>query len=265
MPLMLNQKLCNESVIANLQSNFAAGQPYRHVLIDDFLDPFFARKLSENFPSLEQMKTKYNGINEKKAEHSDFTKLSHEFSTLKQILFDKEVLKLVEKITGIQGLQTIDDRFGFGLHQGGSGSFLDIHIDYNLHPLQKKQRRVNLLIFLNEEWRENWGGLLQLWNADVTKCVTSILPVFNRCVLFECSSIAYHGYNTIHCPPSLTRKSFYTYFFSDPEGEVNFHDTVFKPLPHESRLKKIIVTGKEGLKNGIKRALYKTGLMKFLK
>lgn len=261
---MLNRKLKDENVIKDLQKRFNTAEPYKHVVIDDFLALEAAQVLAKNFPRLSQMKTKYNGINEKKAEHSGFDELVPEFTRLKQALFDRDFTHAVEKISGISDLQTIDDRYGFGLHQGGPGSFLDIHIDYNLHPLKKKQRRLNLLIFLNEEWHNDWGGMLQLWNRNVTECTTAILPAFNRCVIFECNDISYHGYNTIQCPMPVTRKSFYTYYFSKPIKEIDFHDTVFKPLPHETKLKKILVSGKESLKNNIKRLLYKTGLLKFL-
>ncbi len=262
---MLNPAVFNSISIEGLQQQFNAAIPYRHVVIDNLLQPEIALSLSRHFPSLQQMKTRYNGINEKKAEHSELSSLPQEFGQLKDLLFNKDFIGLVESITGINGLMVMNDRYGFGLHQGGDGSFLDIHIDYNLHPAKKKQRRLNLLIFLNEEWMEEWGGLLQLWNDDVTKCVTAIAPLFNRCVVFECSEVSYHGYNQIRCPANVTRKSFYTYYFTEPVAGLRFHDTVFKPVPQDSTLKKTMVVGKEGLKNNIKRLLYKTGLLKLWK
>ena len=87
------------------------------------------------------------------------------FLQLKKFLFDRQFIKKIEEISQIKNLQVIDDRFGQGLHQGGDDSFLDIHIDYNLHPVKKKQRRLNLLIFLNERWPTEWGG-----NARVLEC-----------------------------------------------------------------------------------------------
>lgn len=262
---MLTQKISDETYVTKLKNCFAIAKPYKHVVIDNFLDNSFAQALAKNFPSLESMKTKYNGINEKKAEHSELGSLTPEFHQLKEALFNKDFIHFIEQVSGAGNLLVFDDRYGYGLHQGGNGSFLDIHIDYNLHPLKKKQRCLNLLLFLNEEWDESWGGMLQFWNADVTKCIEAIAPKFNRCVLFECSNISYHGYNQIQCPGPITRKSFYTYFFLEPVTKMNFHDTVFKPLPHDNRWKKIIVTSKEVLKNRIKRILYKTGLIRLLK
>lgn len=262
---MLNPQLHEDVFVQDARQRFNNAVPYRHVIIDNFLEPETALALSRQFPSLDQMKTRYNGLNEKKAEHSELALLPVEFGQLNQLLFSREFIARIEKLTGIEGLLVMDDRYGYGLHQGGKGSFLDIHIDYNLHPVSKKQRRLNLLIFLNEEWKENWGGTLQLWDASVNRCVTAIAPVFNRCVLFECSEISFHGYNLIQCPPEVTRKSFYTYYFTEAAVNLRFHDTVFKPLPQDSVLKKVVVNGKERLKNSVKRMLYKTGLLKHWK
>ncbi|RZK10250.1 MAG: 2OG-Fe(II) oxygenase [Flavobacterium sp.] len=259
---MISNKLLDKKYLRQLEESFANAKPYRHLVIDGFLEPNVAQDLATNFPTLERMKTKYNGINERKAEHSELASLSPYFQQLKTGLFAAEFIHCVEMITGINDLLAIDDRFGYGLHQGGNGSFLDIHIDYNLHPVVKKQRRLNLLIFLNPYWEEEWGGMLQLWNADVTECVTSIAPVFNRCVLFECNEISYHGYNQINCPDNVRRKSFYTYYFSEPISKLSFHDTIFKPLPQDTFIKKIVVTGKERVKNTVKNLLYKLGFLK---
>ncbi len=261
---MLAREIADVNFISDLKKKFDEGQPFKYVIIDNLLDEGFAKRLSMQFPSIDRMKTKYNGINERKAEHSGKEFLTPPFNKLKEILFSKEFLYFIEQVSTIKNLIVLDDRFGYGLHQGGNGSFLDIHIDYNLHPFKKKQRRLNLLIFLNEQWEENWGGMLQFWDSNVTKCITSIEPKFNRCIIFECNDISFHGYNKIHCQESITRKSFYTYFFSEPEESLKFHDTIFKTLPEDNKWKKIIVASKENLKNTIKRMLYKTGLIKLL-
>jgi Rps23 Pro-64 3,4-dihydroxylase Tpa1-like proline 4-hydroxylase len=211
------------------------------------------------------MNVRYRGMNERKSEHSDFVNLPSVFSALKKRLSEFDVTTAIGKITQIQNLELINDRFGFGLHQGGKDSFLDIHVDYNLHPLQRKQRRINLILFLNTNWEKDWGGALELWNKDVTKCEQSILPLFNRCVLFECNEYSFHGYSKINCPEEITRKSFYQYYFTEPEKTIFFHDTVFKSKPLEPTHKKIAVQVKETLKNSGKRLLYYLKLKKLLK
>lgn len=258
--------ILNPDIFSNFNvDNFSNAKPFPHLCIDNFLIPEFAEQLYNSFPSIESMSVKYDGLNEKKSEDSSFTKLDEKFTLLKNYLMSKDFISRISDATGIKNLRVFDDRYGRGLHQGANGSFLDIHIDYNIHPLKKKQRRLNLLIFLNMRWESDWGGSLEFWNSDVTKCEIKIDPLFNRCVLFECNNISYHGYSHITCPENVTRKSFYLYFFSDIQSKLSFHDTVFKPLPNDSSSKKIVTQFKEFSKNTIKKILYYTGLNKLLK
>lgn len=249
----------------SLHQKFINADPFPYVVVDDFLDPDMALALSKNFPAIESMDVNYKGLNERKGEHSNFETLSEDFKILKDKLNSHSFIQQMETITGFTDLFTIDDRYGRGLHQGGNNSFLDTHIDYNLHPLLKKQRRLNLIIFLNEEWEEDWGGSLQFSNASLTKCIASLTPRFNRAVIFICNSISYHGYNQIQCPATLSRKSFYTYYFTEPEKNLIFHDTVFRPSANDSNLRKATIIAKEFTKNAVKRTLYYLGLNKFLK
>lgn len=263
MGILSDQWTRNEK-IKEWTSAFNNAAPFRFLIIDNAIDPVLAEKLSMEFPSLDQMKVKYKGINESKSEHSDFDSLHPAFQTLKEGFSTKAVLSTIEKISRIPILEAIHDRFGYGLHQGGRDSFLDIHVDYNLHPTHKKQRRLNLILFLNKDWQESWGGALEFWNKDVSQCMHSIPPLFNRCVIFECNEISYHGYSRIMCPENQSRKSFYHYYFSEPSKKLIFHDTIFKNKPEEKFSKKIVVTAKETAKNMVKRALYHLGLNRLL-
>lgn len=262
---MLNPVYFDKPAILGLRTRFDAATPFRYIVLDGFLDDAFADSLRSGFPPLEKMKTHYSGINERKAEDNDLTKLDPNFTLLHQRLSAPDFLQWVTEITGIPALQTVEDRLGYGLHQGGDGSFLDIHIDYNIHPIARSQRKLNFLLFLNPGWKEDWGGFLQLWDARSGSDSREIAPIFNRVVIFECSEISFHGCSKVHVPPGITRKSIYQYYFVTPSRSVHYHDTVFKPLPDAPLAKKIIVPVKELLKNGIKKALLSLGLERFLK
>jgi Rps23 Pro-64 3,4-dihydroxylase Tpa1-like proline 4-hydroxylase len=261
---MFNKLLCDEKQLQKWKEEFNNAKPFRFLVIDNFLEPKLAIDLSKAFPSLGQMNVNYKGLNEQKSEHSEFDNLP-EFTELKKILSCYQITTAIEAITQIENTELINDRFGYGLHQGGKNSFLDVHIDYNLHPTEKKQRRLNLILFLNEHWEKNWGGALELWNKDVTVCEQSILPTLNRCVLFECNEYSFHGYSKINCPDGITRKSFYQYYFTEAKSKIIFHDTIFRSRPQESLAKKILVPVKETSKNTVKRVLYYLGFSKFLK
>jgi len=262
---MFNKRLTDENQVLAWQTSFNTAKPFRFLVIDDFLDPEFALRLAQKFPSLEEMNVNYKGINERKSEHSDFDGLPAEFGQLKRYLSMNEVTAAIETITKINNLELINDRFGFGLHQGGKDSFLDIHVDYNLHPIRQKQRRMNLIVFLNPGWHQDWGGALEFWNKDVTICEQSVLPLFNRCVLFECNEYSFHGYSKISCPEGTTRKSFYQYYFTKPEEKIVFHDTIFRTKPSEPISKKVMVSVKETVKNSVKKLFFYSGLKKLLK
>ena len=244
---------------------YQVNTPIPHIVIDGFLREDFALKLYDHFPSPEQMKVHYHGLNEKKSEHSDFSSLDSAFTELHAFLSSEPFRTWLSSLTTVPDLQTVNDRLGYGLHQGANNSFLDIHIDYNIHPVKKIYRKLNLILFLNKDWESAWGGNLELWDEKVETCVQSISPVFNRCVIFECSEKSYHGYSRITVPEKITRKSFYQYFFIEIPSHTEFHDTIFHPTPDQSLLKKGLTPIKEFLKNSVKKVLYRLRILKPLK
>jgi len=262
---ILSKTLFESETVAAVKKRFVNAQPFPHIVIDNFLEPEFALHICRSFPPLAAMHTKYNGLNEKKSEDSNFENLHPNFTLLHERLMQDDFRQWLSTWTGISPLHTINDRLGYGLHQGGNTSFLDIHIDYNIHPIQKLFRKLNLILFFNENWQDEWGGKLELWDKNVVNCIQSITPIFNRCVIFECSEISYHGYNKIHVPENVTRKSYYQYFFTPLPSSVAFHDTVFRARPKESFAKKIATPLKEIAKNSIKKTLLKLGWKSLLK
>jgi Rps23 Pro-64 3,4-dihydroxylase Tpa1-like proline 4-hydroxylase len=148
------------------------------------------------------------------------------------------MLDFLEKLTGIDGL--IPDPYfgGGGLHQIVRGGFLKIHTDFNWHPKLKLDRRLNLLVYLNKDWREDYGGHLELWDRALKRAEKSILPVFNRTVVFSTTDFSYHGHpRPLRCPDSTTRKSISLYYYSNgrPEEEKSApHDTLFRETPEAS-------------------------------
>ena len=262
---IFNSKIFNTESKENFRHIFNSNTPVRHIVIDNFLDTRFGQDIFANFPSLAAMKTHYHGLNENKSEDSNFDKLDSCFSLLHEGLSSEFFLNWIQDCTHISQCAVINDRLGYGLHQGGNNSFLDIHIDYNIHPIQQLYRKLNLILFFNPVWEATWGGHLELWDSEVKNCIQSIAPVFNRCVIFECSDVSYHGYSRINIPDGITRKSYYQYYFTPVPEAITYHDTVFKSRPKESFYKKIATPVKELAKNTAKRMLLKTGMKRFLK
>lgn len=148
------------------------------------------------------------------------------------------ILEFLETLTGIDGL--IPDPYfgGGGLHQIERGGFLDVHADFNWHPKLRLDRRLNVLVYLNREWREEYGGHLELWDRELSGPRASILPVFNRTVVFETTDTSFHGHpKPLACPEGMTRKSVSLYYYTNgrPDAERSEpHDTVFKAVAGRS-------------------------------
>jgi Rps23 Pro-64 3,4-dihydroxylase Tpa1-like proline 4-hydroxylase len=154
-------------------------------------------------------------------------------------LASPQLLLALEKLTGIWGLIPDPYLFGGGLHATAPGGKLAIHADFNKHFRFKLDRRLNLLVFLNEGWSEENGGWLELWDEQMQSCAQRVLPVFNRTVIFSTTRTSYHGQpEPIVGPPDLLRRSIALYFYSNgradegaPPDASGQHTTLWQERP----------------------------------
>jgi hypothetical protein len=216
-----------------LAAEYRNAQPFPHSVIDSLFDDDVLDAVLREFPSREAMRWReFDSTTEKKLG------FFHETSTISKTVRDFldatnsfELLLWLEALTGIEGL--IPDPYfgGGGLHQIEPGGFLKIHADFNVHPKLKLDRRLNLLVYLNKDWPEEYGGHLELWDQDRAACRQRILPVFNRTVVFSTTDTSFHGHpHPLTAPAGSTRKSasFYYYTAGRPEAERSApHDTIF--------------------------------------
>lgn len=262
---VLNTTIINPESAEKWRAEFAAGQPYKHIVIDNFLDAEIAESLYQHFPKMTELRKHYKGINENKSEGSSFEQYHVDFVKVLEALKSPEFVQWLEQVVQIDDLMLPDDHRGAGVHQGRNGSFLDIHVDFSIHPVLNLHRRLNLLIYLNKDWKDEYGGHLELWNENVSRLDKVVKVNFNRAVIFETTDTSYHGYDLISIPEEQSRKSIYSYYYSPIGQNVRYHDTIFKPRPNDSAMKKVQTTAKENLKNGIKKTLQRLGLKSFFK
>lgn len=256
----IDNKILDSQRLANMREEFRSAEPYPHIVIDNFIDEETALSLYENFPKMTNLRKHYKGLNEQKSEGSSFETYHGSFLKVVEDLRSEEFIHFLEEMTGIENLSIPPDHRGSGVHQGQNGSFLDVHVDFSVHPVLNLHRRLNVLIFLNKDWIYDYGGRVEMWDPEVKTLVKEYIPGFNRCVIFECNETSYHGYDKITVPEGVTRKSIYSYFYS-PVGEgVRYHDTIFKARPTESNMKRIKTNFKESLKNSVKRTMRKLGM-----
>lgn len=257
---ILNTAKINDASVATFKAEFANSKPYKHIVIDDFLDAEIAESLYQNFPKMTQLRKHYKGLNENKSEGSSFEQYHPDFVRVLDAIKGPEFVSWLEQVVQIDDLLLPDDHRGAGVHQGRNGSFLDIHVDFSIHPILNLHRRLNLLIYLNKDWKEEYGGHLELWNEDVSVLEKKVLVGFNKAVIFQTTDTSYHGYDVINIPEDQSRKSIYSYYYSPIGENVKYHDTIFKPRPTASFQKKAMTNTKETLKNGIKKTLQKLGM-----
>lgn len=151
----------------------------------------------------------------------------------------------MQQLTSIEEALVSDPHFcGGGLHEIKSGGLLKIHADFCRHGETGLDRRINLLIYLNKNWDEEFGGHLQLWDKEMRACAKKILPVFNRVVIFNTTDFTFHGHpDPVTCPPGRSRKSLALYYYSNgrPKHELRpshwNQSTLFKERPGEDFLR----------------------------
>lgn len=216
----------------DLHPRYKSAPPFPHLAIDGlFEDEVLDRVLAE-FPDPQQIPWQvFDNAQEKKLGYRYGTELGENIERFMHQMSSPAVLEFLEQLTGITGL--IPDPYfgGGGPHQILPGGFLKIHADFNWHPKMRLDRRLNLLVYLNRDWREEYGGHLELWDREMGSAVERILPVFNRTVVFSTTDDSYHGHPVpLSCPPDRARRSvsFYYYTNGRPEEERSApHDTVF--------------------------------------
>ncbi len=256
---IINEKYLNPEAIQQLHEVYENGNPCKHVIIDNFLREDVANQLFENFPQLGSLNVKRKSLNEKKSEDYHFERFHPVFQDVKDVIMG-DLCQFMEKVTGIDDLFVTTDNTGAGVHQGGDGSYVDVHIDYNMSTKFNAWRRVNLLIYLNRDWKDEYGGALELWDKDMTACQKMILPNFNRAVVFYTDKNAPHGYRKMSLPEGVTRKSFYAYYYTQVEEGMEYYDSTFVARPDESFIKRTLTKVKETAKVTIKGLLFKLGI-----
>lgn len=202
--------------------------PFDHVVIDDFLDLGLATQLSLEFMDYSSDNWfNYNNPLEHKKTNNNwylFPPLTYQYMSY---LNSPEFIKRIEDITSINGLLPDIGLHGAGWHIHGSGGKLNIHLDYSIHPKLKLLRKLNLILYLSEDWNPKWGGGLQLWSNDPLnnkplKLEKTVDVKFNRAVLFDTTQYSWHGFpDPLVCPDNVYRKSIAMYYLVHPSENVD--------------------------------------------
>lgn len=202
----------------SVSEQYRTAVPFPHIVLDNFLDPSALKKIAAEFPSSEnksyfdrdqeRLKFQYNP----QEVSSGLTR--NIFAELNSAAF----LGFLEEMTGISGLMPDPYFDGGGLHETKRGGHLGVHADFNIHGHLKVERRLNLLVYLNEDWQQEYGGQLELWDTEMKQCLVRVEPVLGRAVIFSTNLDSFHGHpEPLTCPPDRSRRSIATYYYSAAE------------------------------------------------
>lgn len=234
---MLNWDYLDASV-DKFAAEWRDSQTIRHVVIENFLEPGYCERLRNDFTVLDY---KLKGDISKKHKHvrgkagtgrSRLTELQNAF-------FDEinspRALEFMSRLTGIRPLYGDDDLFGGGPHGIRTGGYLNVHTDFNFHPKTSKHRRLNILLYLNPRWEDEWNGHIELWRPDLAAPILKLQPIINRVLMFETSEHSFHGHPwPLRTPPDVVRCSLAAYYYSEwPEGVQRRPQTNYQLVPQQ--------------------------------
>jgi Rps23 Pro-64 3,4-dihydroxylase Tpa1-like proline 4-hydroxylase len=237
------QKL--ETLAQAKAEEYKANQPYPHIYFDNFLPVEVAEAALRDFPEPKEVAWhSYKDVNQhKKLAFDAVEKLPQSIRDVLYFLNTRPMLKFLETLTGIQSVLPDPHYVGGGLHQIRPGGLLEVHADFSYHNGLRLDRRINVLIYLNKDWKEEYGGHFELWDREVKRAEKKILPLFNRCAIFSTTSVSFHGHPVpLACPPDRNRKSIATYYYSNgrPEEDPELthkHEVAFQQRPGVNRVK----------------------------
>jgi Rps23 Pro-64 3,4-dihydroxylase Tpa1-like proline 4-hydroxylase len=214
-----------------LHQQYVENNPFPHAVLANFIGADILRQVDAEFPTPRAGRFA-DQFSQLKAGYSLEAIRSAYIHDLMRAFNSAAFLSFLECLTGIEGLVD-DSRFtGGGLHETRRGGHLSIHADFNIHPVNRLRRRLNLILFLNDNWDEQWGGALELWDQSMKACRRSVPPVIGTAVIFNTDGRNYHGHpEPLNTPAEITRRSIALYYYTAPRAVVLPHTTVFRARP----------------------------------
>jgi len=228
-PLVLPVSGAHLARAGELRRQFASAEPFPLVVLDDFLDPQLAQGLLEEFPDVTAMPRTGDGVFGDKRELAAVAGAGPSGRRFHEAMTSPAFASFLGEVTGFD-VFVDPDLFGGGFHQGADGSYLDMHVDFNIHPHKADWlRMLNILVYLNPNWDEAWGGHLLVKSA-VEQEPRAIAPVFNRAVIMRTADNTFHGYRRMSLPTGVTRRSVAVYAYRQVRvGEYLPHSTNWVP------------------------------------
>lgn len=238
-----------EGELPALRERYATADPYPHIVLDDVLDPSTLAQVLEEFAAIpDGAWTNYLHLNERKFANTDTATWGPTLRAVVEAFAEERFVRFLEGLTAFDGLHADDVLDGGGLHRSLRGGFLNVHADFTAHHSRRRwRRRVNLLLYLTPDWSPEWGGSLQLWDREVTRCVTEVAPIANRLLLFTTDEHSFHGHpEPLRFPEGIARQSLALYYFTE-EDSVQPRSTNYRARPGDGARGALIWLDKKAL------------------
>jgi Rps23 Pro-64 3,4-dihydroxylase Tpa1-like proline 4-hydroxylase len=224
----------NSENIKKYSQQFRSSTPSSHVVIDNFLTTESAEKILCNFDLNKHWGNFYSVNNQKHFSLTDTKFMDKNCSELYQELASEDFINPLKQIIGINNVFFNWDTSG--LFQTLSGGNCSLHTDSATHTVERKWRRViNILLYFNKNWIDDYNGGLELWDENLKHKVRSVSPIFNRCLIFKTDRKSWHGYpDKINCPPNMSRKLLTAWYFLEEDKKIKLYPTRYRPRPSDS-------------------------------
>lgn len=223
----LNKEFLARAKIKKLRHIYKNNQPYPHLEIDGLFNKLLLGRIAATFPDLR------NAKKEEVRGGGTLKRGSREGCLMAEGL-TKHFIRYLNSFEFIDFIQTVCDieepliadhtLLGGGLHSTSTGGSLGMHVDFPIHKKNKLDRRVNVLVYLNKNWKAEWGG--EFIASDQTgSCKKTYLPLINKTVIFETNDFTIHGHPyPLKSPENINRNSIAMYYYTNgrPKGEIKY-------------------------------------------
>ena len=228
-----------------LKARYRGNAPIPHILLKDFLDQETATRAVHEFPAPStHVWTHYEHQNENKLGMTDRVFFPPSLGLVVDELNSPEFANWLSDLTGIANLLPDPALEGAGLHQSVRGGFLNVHTDFSHHHYRKNwRRRINLILYLNNGWQEEWGGAIELWDKQMQHCAAKYPPSFNHALIFNTDTDSFHGFpEPLTCPPHVSRKSLALYYYTSEDGSrTAIRSTDYRSRPSDGLRKATLI------------------------
>lgn len=234
--------MLNDNIVNDIQKRLTLNKdPFPNAIIKDALPLHLIKKAEKDFISFD--KFFINGAfryGRPKFSFQQFEEMPYSIKDIINFFYSKSFLKMLEKEFKITNLIPDWEMWGAGMHGSIRGGHLTIHSDFIYQRKTNTRRVLNLLLYLNSEWKSEWNGQIELWDKKMSKKVKSIEPLLNNMLIFRTDKDSNHGFpDKLLCPDKIIRKSIALYYYVNEERILpvqirkrKYFTTVWKKRPN---------------------------------